>query len=132
MKGMNVLNVRSRAVATLPRLNVPACWPRIFLWLDACTRSRSDYRIARQPRLCASHRHSDYAAAKGVLASGFLHTVVQEIGRIAPRGRVNVVCPGWTKTEHNRDTVSDPSFRAADYENNSLCARSLRWMMWRT
>ena len=52
--------------------------------------------------------HSDYAAAKGALASGFLRSLKNEITRIAPLGRVNVVCPGWTLTEMARDALSDP------------------------
>ncbi|MFP5298477.1 MAG: SDR family NAD(P)-dependent oxidoreductase, partial [Actinomycetota bacterium] len=31
-----------------------------------------------------------------------------EIVRIAPHGRVNVVCPGWTKTDMTRDALEDP------------------------
>ena len=52
--------------------------------------------------------HSDYAAAKGALASGFLKSLKNEIVRIAPRGRVNVVCPGWTRTEMAREALEDP------------------------
>lgn len=52
--------------------------------------------------------HSDYAAAKGALASGFLKSLKNEITRIAPMGRVNVVCPGWTLTDMARDALSDP------------------------
>lgn len=42
--------------------------------------------------------HADYAAAKGGLVSGFLLSLKNEIARLAPRGRVNAVCPGWTVT----------------------------------
>lgn len=52
--------------------------------------------------------HADYAAAKGALASGFLKSLKNEITRIAPLGRANVVCPGWTLTEMARDALSDP------------------------
>jgi 3-oxoacyl-[acyl-carrier protein] reductase len=40
--------------------------------------------------------HSDYAAAKAAIAVGLLRSVKNEIVRVAPRGRVNVVAPGWT------------------------------------
>ncbi|HEU4480358.1 MAG TPA: SDR family oxidoreductase, partial [Actinomycetota bacterium] len=53
--------------------------------------------------------HSDYAAAKGALASGLLKSLKNEIVRIAPEGRVNVVCPGWTKTEMTREALLDRS-----------------------
>ena len=51
--------------------------------------------------------HADYAAAKGALASGFLKSLKNEIVRIAPNGRVNVVCPGWTATEMAREALED-------------------------
>jgi 3-oxoacyl-[acyl-carrier protein] reductase len=54
--------------------------------------------------------HSDYAAAKGALASGFVKSLKNELGRIAPLGRVNVVCPGWTKVERNQAKLQDHSF----------------------
>lgn len=56
--------------------------------------------------------HSDYAAAKGALASGFLKSLKNEIVRIAPRGRVNVVCPGWTRTEMAREALEDAGVAA--------------------
>lgn len=42
--------------------------------------------------------HADYAAAKGGLVHGLLLSLKNEIARLAPRGRVNAVCPGWTVT----------------------------------
>ena len=51
--------------------------------------------------------HADYAAAKGALASGFLKSLKNEIVRIAPLGRVNVVCPGWTVTDMAREALAD-------------------------
>jgi 3-oxoacyl-[acyl-carrier protein] reductase len=53
--------------------------------------------------------HADYAAAKSALAGGFLKSLKNEIVRIAPRGRVNVVCPGWTVTEMTREVLEDPT-----------------------
>jgi 3-oxoacyl-[acyl-carrier protein] reductase len=42
--------------------------------------------------------HADYAAAKAALTHGLARTMKNELARLAPRGRVNVVCPGWTVT----------------------------------
>jgi 3-oxoacyl-[acyl-carrier protein] reductase len=53
--------------------------------------------------------HSDYAAAKSALTGGFLKSLKNEIVRIAPRGRVNAVAPGWTQTEMTRDALADPT-----------------------
>jgi 3-oxoacyl-[acyl-carrier protein] reductase len=54
--------------------------------------------------------HSDYAASKSALIAGFAKSLKNEITRIAPSGRVNVVCPGWTQTDMTRDAVDDPEF----------------------
>ena len=42
--------------------------------------------------------HADYAAAKAGLSYGLTRTLKNEIVRLAERGRVNCVCPGWTDT----------------------------------
>jgi 3-oxoacyl-[acyl-carrier protein] reductase len=41
------------------------------------------------------------------LAGGLLKSLKNEIVRIAPLGRVNVVCPGWTQTEMARGSLQD-------------------------
>lgn len=53
--------------------------------------------------------HADYAAAKAGLIYGLARTLKNEICRIAPRGRVNVVCPGWTLTEQKKRDALDPA-----------------------
>ncbi len=56
--------------------------------------------------------HADYAAAKSALLGGFLLSLKNEIVRIAPRGRVNAVAPGWTESPMTRGLV-DPERVAA-------------------
>ena len=56
--------------------------------------------------------HADYASAKSALAGGFLKSLKNEVVRIAPNGRVNAVCPGWTRTDMTRAELSDPGFIA--------------------
>ena len=51
--------------------------------------------------------HADYAAAKSAISGGLLLSLKNEIVRIAPRGRVNAVAPGWTETPMTRGLV-DP------------------------
>ena len=53
--------------------------------------------------------HADYSSAKAGLIGGLLNSLKNEIVRIAPLGRVNVVCPGWTVTEMARAALVDPS-----------------------
>jgi 3-oxoacyl-[acyl-carrier protein] reductase len=53
--------------------------------------------------------HADYAVAKSAMIQGLLLSLKNEIVRIAPRGRVNAVCPGWTVSPMTRTTLEDPS-----------------------
>jgi 3-oxoacyl-[acyl-carrier protein] reductase len=52
--------------------------------------------------------HADYAAAKSAIVYGLLLSLKNEIVRIAPRGRVNAVCPGWTESPMTRSSLDDP------------------------
>ena len=49
--------------------------------------------------------HADYAAAKAAIQVGLLASLKNEIVRIAPRGRVNAVAPGWTESPMTRGLV---------------------------
>jgi 3-oxoacyl-[acyl-carrier protein] reductase len=51
--------------------------------------------------------HADYAAAKAALCIGLTKSLKNEIVRVAPRGRVNAVCPGWTRTEMARSALDE-------------------------
>jgi 3-oxoacyl-[acyl-carrier protein] reductase len=53
--------------------------------------------------------HADYAAAKSAIVRGLLLSLKNEIVRIAPAGRVNAVCPGWTVSPMTRATLDDPA-----------------------
>jgi 3-oxoacyl-[acyl-carrier protein] reductase len=51
--------------------------------------------------------HADYAAAKAAIQGGLLLSLKNEIVRIAPRGRVNAVAPGWTYSPMTRGELED-------------------------
>jgi 3-oxoacyl-[acyl-carrier protein] reductase len=51
--------------------------------------------------------HADYAAAKAGLTYGLARSLKNEIVRLAPRGRVNVVCPGWVFTPLTHRVTAD-------------------------
>jgi 3-oxoacyl-[acyl-carrier protein] reductase len=53
--------------------------------------------------------HADYAAAKSAIVRGLLLSLKNEIVRVAPNGRVNAVCPGWTVSPMTRSALDDPS-----------------------
>jgi 3-oxoacyl-[acyl-carrier protein] reductase len=52
--------------------------------------------------------HADYASAKSAIIRGLLLSLKNEIVRIAPLGRVNAVCPGWTVSPMTRSTLDEP------------------------
>jgi 3-oxoacyl-[acyl-carrier protein] reductase len=52
--------------------------------------------------------HADYAAAKAGLTYGLTRSLKNEIVRLAPGGRVNCVCPGWTDTPMAAAQIADP------------------------
>jgi 3-oxoacyl-[acyl-carrier protein] reductase len=52
--------------------------------------------------------HADYAAAKSAVQVGLLLSLKNEIVRIAPKGRVNAVEPGWTYSPMTRGEL-DPA-----------------------
>jgi 3-oxoacyl-[acyl-carrier protein] reductase len=51
--------------------------------------------------------HADYAAAKAGLVYGLARSLKNEIARLAPRGRINVVCPGWVRTPMTEEALAD-------------------------
>ena len=55
--------------------------------------------------------HADYAAAKSAIAHGLLLSLKNEVVRVAPRARVNVVCPGWTESPMTRGLVEPDQVR---------------------
>jgi 3-oxoacyl-[acyl-carrier protein] reductase len=65
--------------------------------------------------------HADYSAAKAAMTYGLTRTLKNEIVRLAPRGRVNCVCPGWTDTPMAADQLAD-----AALVKRVLATRSLR------
>jgi 3-oxoacyl-[acyl-carrier protein] reductase len=63
--------------------------------------------VASTAGLFGEAGHADYAAAKAAIAYGLTLSLKNEIVRIAPRARVNCVCPGWTESPMTRGHV-DP------------------------
>ena len=84
--------------------------------VDSCATSRRSR--ATRPRSCLSPRprpslakrtHTDYSAAKAAMAYGMTRSLKNEIVRLAPRGRVNCVCPGWVDTPMAASSMEDPT-----------------------
>ena len=69
---------------------------RGFLRHVATTGSGSLVMVASTAGVFGEAGHADYAAAKGAISTGLLLSLKNEVARVAPRARVNVVAPGWT------------------------------------
>jgi NAD(P)-dependent dehydrogenase (short-subunit alcohol dehydrogenase family) len=50
--------------------------------------------------------HGAYAASKAAITYGLTLSLKNEIVRLAPQGRVNAVCPGWTLTPMAEDELA--------------------------
>src|SRR3954468_16055649 len=55
--------------------------------------------------------HADYAAAKSGIVGGLLLSLKNEMVRVAPRARVNAVCPGWTESPMTRGALTEETLR---------------------
>ncbi|KAG1792073.1 NAD(P)-binding protein [Suillus plorans] len=53
--------------------------------------------------------HSDYAISKSAMMYGLTTTLKSEIVKIAPRGRVNCIAPGWVPTPMVQEALNDPA-----------------------
>jgi 3-oxoacyl-[acyl-carrier protein] reductase len=78
--------------------------------------------VASTAGLMGEEGHADYAAAKGAIASGLLLSLKNEMVRIAPEGRVNVVAPGWTVSPM---TAADLSQAVVDRVTATMALRKV-------
>lgn len=51
--------------------------------------------------------HADYAATKSAMMGGLMLSLKNEIVKLAPRGRVNTVAPGWVATPMAAQALQD-------------------------
>ncbi|TFK37526.1 hypothetical protein BDQ12DRAFT_736063 [Crucibulum laeve] len=67
---------------------------------------------------CASY--ADYAASKSAMMYGLPLSLKNEIVKIAPRGRVNAIGPGFVKTEMIAEALKDPKVLYMDMATTPL------------
>ena len=92
-------------------------WPRTCARRSSppaasCARWRAPATAAwswsRRPQACSARRATpDYAAAKSAIGGGLLLSLKNEVVRVAPRARVNVVAPGWTLSPMTREALDE-------------------------
>ncbi|MGH3032898.1 MAG: SDR family NAD(P)-dependent oxidoreductase [Gaiellaceae bacterium] len=94
------------------RLNLTATFLTARGFLREVERSGQDHGslvlVGSTAGLFGEAGHADYAAAKSAIVGGLLRSLKNEVVRIAPRARVNAVCPGWTISPMTRSTLDDP------------------------
>ncbi len=64
--------------------------------------------------------HADYATAKAGVMYGLMRSMKNEMVRLMPEGRVNVVSPGWTKTPMAEPGLSDEETVRTTLQTQSL------------
>lgn len=74
---------------------------------DVPRQSTSIVLVGSTAALFGEADHADYAAAKAGMVYGLTRSLKNEIVRLAPRGRVNAVCPGWTRTPMAEPGLAD-------------------------
>jgi len=65
--------------------------------------------VASTAALFGEENHTDYSSAKAAMAYGMTRSLKNEIVRLARRGRVNCVCPGWVSTPMAGASMAEPS-----------------------
>lgn len=79
---------------------------------DSPRESAAIVLVASTAAVFGEANHADYSSAKAAMAYGLNLSLKNEIVRLAPRGRVNCVCPGWTDTPMAAGMIDDASLVA--------------------
>ncbi|HJS74011.1 MAG TPA: SDR family NAD(P)-dependent oxidoreductase [Vicinamibacteria bacterium] len=79
--------------------------------------------VASTAALFGEENHTDYSSAKAAMAYGMTRSLKNEIVRLAPRGRVNCVCPGWVVTPMAAESMADP--KAVDRVTATMSLRKI-------
>jgi 3-oxoacyl-[acyl-carrier protein] reductase len=94
-------------------LTVAFLTSRAYLRHVAETHAGALILVASTAAIFGEAGNADYAAAKSAIAYGLARSLKNEITRIAPRGRVNVVAPGWTVTPMTAGYLDDDAVARA-------------------
>lgn len=87
---------------------------------DAKAQSGNIVMVGSTAGIFGEAGHADYASSKSAIQVGFMLSLKNEIARIAPRGRVNTVAPGWTLTPMAEHAMSDKEMVSKVYQTIPL------------
>jgi 3-oxoacyl-[acyl-carrier protein] reductase len=96
---------------------------RAFLRVVGRQRSGTIVLVGSTAGLFGEEGQADYAASKAAITGGLLPTLKNEIVRLAPGGRVNAVCPGWTRTDMAEAALAVPG--AVDRATRTMALRKV-------
>jgi 3-oxoacyl-[acyl-carrier protein] reductase len=88
---------------------------REFLRLVARQKRGNAVLIASTAAVFGEAGHTDYAAGKAAIAYGLTRSLKNELARLAPHtrnycgGRINCICPGWTRVPRTAARLHDPA-----------------------
>ncbi|KAG1762838.1 NAD-P-binding protein [Suillus occidentalis] len=104
--------------AIYPTLDVPIARMTLDQWNTTITTNlTSSFLVCREHAIVligstagkyGEANHADYAATKSAMMYGLNLTLKNEIVKIAPKGRVNCIAPGWVKTPMAEEALKNP------------------------
>lgn len=112
---------RWQNTVTTDQTSVFLCSKEYFRILESSPLERASLVIVGSTAaVFGEENHADYSAAKAAITYGLTRSLKNEIVRIAPKGRVNAICPGWTKTEMAEPMMHDPDSVKKTFQTRSL------------
>ncbi len=112
---------RWNKTVTTDQTSVFLCSREYFRALEGSDLNRGSLVIVGSTAaVFGEENHADYAAAKASITYGLTRTLKNEIVRVAPEGRVNAVCPGWTRTKMAEPDINNPEKLSKTYRTRSL------------
>ncbi len=112
---------RWQSTITTDQTSVFLCCREFFRILQNSDLARASLvMVGSTAAVFGEENHADYSAAKAAITYGLTRSLKNEIVRIAPEGRVNAVCPGWTKTDMAKPEINDPDSVKKTFQTRSL------------
>ena len=106
---------------TTDQTSVFLCSREFLRVLDSADLARASLVIVGSTAaVFGEENHADYSAAKAAVTYGLTRSLKNEIVRIAPEGRVNAICPGWTRTDMAKSGLEDPDSIKETFRTRSI------------